>query len=153
MRQFCGIFLLLIVGWVFGIMAGVGLYEMRSQPAIDYTLEKNADIMEEVIRLNTRIQTTQDLLWRIGHYTNINHGDPSPICPECMGTPDITTLDGIRRANELGTETRPDTLETVKENSDEIHDMISSSRGMIGGLKITADIILDNLRKTHVEAK
>lgn len=125
----------------------------KGQSDIDYTLKKNADIMEEVIAVNSRIEAIQDVSWRIGHYTNENHGKGRTVCPECSGLPDVTTMDGIRRAEELGTEERPDTLETVRENSDEILAMIQMIRTTLFSVKITEDIILDNLRKANVEAK
>ena len=146
------IVLLLLIGAIFGVGIGIGIEKMRSQDQIDYTLEKNSDIMEEVIATNSRIHAIQDVVWRIGHYTNSKH-EKGGICPECKGAPEIVTMDEISRATELGTEERPNTLATVQENSDEILNMIQAIRTSLFSVKITNDIILNEVRKASVEAK
>jgi len=142
---------LLLVGAICGVGMGIGIEKMRSQDAIDYTLEKNAEIMDTVIAVNSRIYAIQDDLWRVGHYINKNHGKGRKLCPECAGAPQVTTQDGIDIAEELPPEEFPDTMETVLENSDELLTMIKNIHTTLFSLKITNDIILQNVREANVE--
>ena len=151
------VFIFVAVSVITGYTIGVLGTKMDNQSEIDKTLETNAEIMDTVIKINSRINAIQDDLWRVGHYTNENHlvhGAKRTLCPECSGSDKVTTQDGVDIASEIPLDEFPDNLTTVRENSEEILTMAKNIHTTLFSLKITNDIILDNVRnKAGVETK